>query len=607
MQTELGDVLRRNGQALLAVGSGGSFTAAAYAAFLHEEVCGGVARPATPLDCVNTAQKLTDFSALLISAGGRNRDALQACQAFIDAEPDSFSVLCASPRSPLAKLAHEAGAKCIVVAPPSGKDGFLATNSLLAFCTLLCRAYCPSEPLAASIEEMLGSSLEDYAKDLSRVSRAVLARETILVLHGQATRAVAIDLESKFSEAALGSIHVSDFRNFGHGRHHWLAKRASSTGVIALVHGDDDALATKTLNPLPASVPRCKIEICGTRHTATLGGLVAAFFLTQLAGKARGIDPGRPSVPRFGSKLYSVKMPALRRTTRIDAAARRKMRVAHIETVEAWRERAERALARIEAARFRGVVVDYDGTICSQEDRLAGLRTETATALVRLIREGMMLAIATGRGQSVTKELRKAFPEDAWPHVVVGYYNGGHITRLDEGIPASVKDVAPALTSILERLRADARLMSLADLEARRPQIQVKPHDAKNAELIWSLVERHLIAVEEPRLCAVLSSHSLDILAPGVTKLAVVTELERICGGVALRVGDRGRHPGNDFALLDSAIGLSVDEVSPSEDRCWNFTSPGARGSAGAIEYLDAIERDGTSFRFALKGAADIS
>ena len=66
-------------------------------------------------------------------------------------------------------------------------------------------------------------------------------QETILVLYGAEGRIGAIDLESKFTEAALGNLHIADYRNFAHGRHHWLAKRGTSSGVLALVApGDRD-------------------------------------------------------------------------------------------------------------------------------------------------------------------------------------------------------------------------------------------------------------------------------------------------------------------------------------------------------------------------------
>ena len=59
-------------------------------------------------------------------------------------------------------------------------------------------------------------------------------REHWLVLYDPSCRSIATDMESRFSEAALGSIKTSDMRNFAHGRHHWIAKREAASAVIIL-------------------------------------------------------------------------------------------------------------------------------------------------------------------------------------------------------------------------------------------------------------------------------------------------------------------------------------------------------------------------------------
>ena len=61
---------------LLAIGSGGSATAAHLAALLHRFHAGAFARYATPLDILLSEPNLSDTSALLLSASGKNRDVL---------------------------------------------------------------------------------------------------------------------------------------------------------------------------------------------------------------------------------------------------------------------------------------------------------------------------------------------------------------------------------------------------------------------------------------------------------------------------------------------------------------------------------------------------
>lgn len=597
--TVLREALRSASGPLLAVGSGGSFTAAAYAAFLHEETHGYLARPATPLDAVDAAAKLRGFHMLLISSGGRNRDGLQACEALLRAEPASATILTASEGSPLAALGRRYDANVFEYDLPVPKDGFLATNSLFAFCALIGRAYGGDEghlpPTMGELSET--ASLTDVAEQIRSQAQSLLEREALLVLHGASSRAAAIDVESKFSEAALGSVHLSDYRNFGHGRHHWLAKRAHRTGIVAFVHADEHALAKRTLAQLPADVPRLCIPLQGGSQRAMLQGLLAGYQLVAAVGRQRDIDPGRPGVPAFGSRLYSLRMAEPRALSQVEAAARRKQCGRSGASVDpAWQSAAGAAAAVIENARFSSIAIDYDGTLCAPRERFATVREEIATELVRLARAGVRFGIATGRGKSVRDALRKSIPERLWGQFQIGYYNGGLVTGMAEELPRSVLEPRKELEPVLRALKKAARLDELATFEPRHPQITIECRRREDAECVWEIVQRCVADSAPPGVTLVRSSHSIDVLAPSVTKLAVVEALP----GPVLRIGDRGRFPGNDFALLDDPLGLSVDEVSSSATHCWNLLSAGHRGVVGTLEYLRAIRADGKRFRIAL-------
>ena len=178
----------------------------------------------------------------LLSAGGGNVDILAAFQALAAREPRQLSILCGKTTSPLAEAAREhAYSDLVIYEPPTGRDGFLATNSLLAFVTLLARAYgsefeeCSPEfdTRAANILTLLRN--DEHWETWHKLTIPLWTRNTTLVLHGPTTRIGAIDLESKFTEAAVGNLQIADYRNFAHGRHHWLAKRASESAVLAFV------------------------------------------------------------------------------------------------------------------------------------------------------------------------------------------------------------------------------------------------------------------------------------------------------------------------------------------------------------------------------------
>jgi hypothetical protein len=89
------------------------------------------------------------------------------------------------------------------------------------------------------------------------------------------------------------------------------------------------------------------------------------------------------------------------------------------------------------------------------------------------------------------------------------------------------------------------------------------------------------------------SSHSVDILAPGVSKLRVldfVRERSAEKDTPLLCIGDSGAWPGNDYDLLSSPHALSVDQVSTRLDTCWNLLPAGCSGPTGLVTYLRAAE-----------------
>lgn len=168
--------------------------------------------------------------------------------------------------------------------PPAGKDGFLATNSLLAFTTLLARAYAavfdplvPWDEVVATIAPLTQSSGREFK--LGELEQQLFGRD-LRQSYSSALRQKSARLtsNSKFTEAALGVAQLADYRNFAHGRHHWLAKRGNDTAVLAFITDNDKAIANRTLDLIPEDVPVARLEIEGCGPAALLGSLLAALY-----------------------------------------------------------------------------------------------------------------------------------------------------------------------------------------------------------------------------------------------------------------------------------------------------------------------------------------
>lgn len=567
---------------LLAIGSGGSATGAHLAALLHRFHARGFARPATPLEVLLSEPNLHDDAALFLSASGKNLDALAALEHCIQHDARAIATLCTQRGSPLvaATRRFERG-YAFEEETPWGKDGFLATNSLLATCVFIARAYGTRLP-----EQLSSSAGKCLVPDLER-------QYTVLVLHGGWASPAATDLESKLHESAIASVHVSDYRNFGHGRHLWLARRGSSTIVVTLVTPETSGLAQRTRALLPPEVPVVELRTTHDGPIGTIDLLLQCFQLVATLGELQAFDPGRPRVPEFGRKLYHLAPPVIARNQ--PAPVTRKV----ARTQQLGRDQPTEVLSalggfikRLCATKLGALVLDYDGTLCSRVERFGVLRPELASECCRLLDAGLVIGIATGRGRSVRESLQKALPQTLWDRVVLGYYNGGEIASLvRDDVPFRDAHTEAPLDVALGLLESDPLLQGIASFTARRRQITVEPARSVSTLALASHVMTLLAPLEERGVRVLTSSHSVDVLPLGVGKLAVVDDVRRRIRedlGV-LCIGDRGAWPGNDCALLSHEPSLSVDEVSASLNTCWNISPLGVSGVKATLGYLQSI------------------
>ncbi len=603
---------------LLAIGSGGSLTAAHALADIHQHSTNRISTVATPLEAIARPLE-TGVAIWLLSAGGGNADILAAAKALIMREPRQIAVLCGRHNSPLADLCRQhTYVDLLIYPPPTGKDGFVATNSLLGFTALMTRAYVTQfegdvgwTNVVERIEPLL-SEKSDAVLAWEQAIRPLWTRPTTLVLHGPSTRIGAIDLESKFTEAAIGNLQFADYRNFAHGRHHWLAKRGQTSAVLAFVSDDDRALADRTLALIPRNIPQVRLELAGPPPAAALAALVAALRIAGWAGQARGIDPGRPGVPEFGRKLFNLRPPKPSRrastgrlSDRDAAAITRKSglfpgRLEELGELDRWRMALDSFRDRLRSAAFVGVVLDYDGTIVDTRHRFDPPRDDITMQLIRIIEAGAQLAIATGRGVSVRRDLQACLPKALWSRVLVGYYNGAEVAGLDDDeAPDGTDRTCEALAPLAAALRAQPELANAADQTDRRFQITLNARRVMPENRLWNLVHQVLLLTNRTDSAITRSGHSIDIVAPGVSKLNVVDRLkDRVGSAPILKIGDRGRWPGNDYELLRGDYALSVDEISVDSATCWNLAQCGQRGIAVTMDYLSSLGLSDGALRF---------
>ena len=594
---------------MLMVGSGGSFSMATLAAGLHECATGQVARAITPLEAVSKDHRRAGLACF--SASGRNRDIITAFRASAVREMEPLSALVLAQRAPLQELqAKFSYADVVCMGHPSFKDGFLAVASLVASSILLVRAYravfghsqnCFPETVAELVHDATSFPNPDGIREEAR--RMMRKRDYASVLYSPELAAAAVDLESRFVEAALGPLHTADMRNFGHGRHFWMARKAQATCVFALISEKQNRLGEQTLALLPKEAATMPIYFRGAADLQAVAGLIAGLFVTESAAELAGVDPGKPGVPAFGRKLYNLK-PILERSTQADlnqaAALRRKgVRLDDPFWASSYRE----ALRTINSSRYEALVVDYDGTLCDTRRRTEPISAEIADELSRLVKEGAVLGLATGRGLSAAVQLRASLPPCLHDRVLVGYYNGAAIRRLtDRDDPAIT--VPCAATALVDALEGDPMFSG----RVRSNSVQISIGVARGTRMEAAAAQVILLMRGNGVDGEVLTSgHSVDVCLAGQSKEDLVRAVRTSFGlgqGPVLRIGDRGRHPGNDWKLLDSSHGLSVHEVSGHPIHCWALAPAGAMGVQATAHYLRGLRWSSSGGRMKLSPAA---
>ena len=656
------------GRPLLVVGSGGSLSACHFAARLHETWARLPARVLTPLEFVRHPPPQA-AGVLLLSAGGGNPDILAAATHAIAAEYAPVVGLCTRADTMLgAALARHRHAVIVEYVGPSRNDGFLATNSLVSTATLLARAYdvrlpadLPALGSAPAEAGVLGGGepatsdnvLASFPRSADTV--AALCRPSVIALAGGWATPAATDLESRWSEAGFGTVTVTDARNFAHGRHSGLVRRMADTAVVGIVTGDDATLVERTLGQLPRAAHPTLLRTPLSGEVGALDLLVSVIRLAGAVGQRVGVDPGRPAVPAFGRALYHAGItrrqlaaeraasaptpdtgavrprdtapvisghtassrPATAIDTRMDLWIRRKVSVAVWQGApalarERWRAACRAWVAGVESASIGGVVFDFDGTLCEVTERFSAPAAAVGDAIARLVNAGLQVGVATGRGDSVLEALRTILPHAVWPVITVGMYNGGVLCQLDES-PGIAADEAPEVARARTALQQSLVLAEVARFRVRPAQLTVHSARPLPEGMLHRLVLDALAAtVPDLSLQVFSSGHTVDVIAPAVTKLRVVDAVRRSIhaaprqrGPVAqsaatpatvvpsrldvMTIGDQGQAGGNDGPLLAHPLGLSVEHASSTMTGCWNVAPTGLRRTAAMLAYLEAL------------------
>ena len=606
---------------IIGVGSGGSYTVASLLCSLHEAYTGRVSRPSTPLEVICNPTLASASPVFLISAEGKNPD---ICEALMRARRHSartVHVICNREDSPLVAMAKELSeAKCHIFGLPK-KDGYLATNSLLFDAVLIARTYgeldLGSEIFPPTLHDLrLGDSIiQQWVEQVRRFAERATKCGAVLVTYSPLLRPIAADFESKLAESALLHCQLADLRSFAHGRHLWLSERPDDCTILALIDPPLQALWEHTASLIPKPENCLAMSLGGSTPADLIAGLVAQMHLIAALAKQVNRDPAKPTVQQFGRDLYYAAVSTLveRPSAPNNAGLQSKADVlgAH------WPAKSQRIVisralevAREELARqeFRAIVFDYDGTLCPSQRRDAPPPAPIVAHLQRLIENGIVVGLASGRGGSMQEHLKTVIPERLWGYIHLGLYNGGWRTNLGGKLPEQeeTSEFLSHVTRIARRLQSLGA--PIVDIRPTPPfQVSIRFREGIATEPMWFVIADALKEAGLDLSRMVRSKHSIDVLASGVGKSLLIADIiqkHKVEPFKILTMGDQGAWPGNDAALLEHRYSLSVDIPSRRIDRGWKFAPEHKRNVDATLWYLDRINITNNTFSIEI---ADVS
>lgn len=583
------------------IGSGGSYSAAVAVALMRELATASPTSAVTPLQFISLSRRMPDVLAFLLSAEGKNRDILHVARQAIAADHvvGALTLTTSSPLSEIAKATR--GIRVFAHQMPWMKDGYLATNSLLATVLLFYKAFFGNDAITALAKTLLNrTTIADRRAAIGKLPVPGFAPgDGVLILHGEGAKTFAIDLESKISESALAVVSVVDLRQFAHGRHLQLSTARLGVLVVVAFATSERRLAEATVQQFPAGTRVVNVALTSEDSAAAaIEGILEASYLMELLARSAPYDIGNPPVGAIGRAIHGIDPKAF--TDWIPAldchsvGSQRKSPASRVDAAARFRAFAasEAYIQRLDNAHIKAIVCDFDGTLCRAENRYGGIDPDVLARLIKLSEQGMIVAVASGRGDSLHENLRSVVPKHLQERMLIGLYSGSYILRLNEAYEK------PAPNNEFEALFEwmDRTAYGCPDNpwdKVKGGQFSLRVASPREARRLHAGIVAWLRRTQRHDWRAYRSGHSVDVLDANTSKLLVLGAVSQEFGldpeTEVLCIGDCGHEEGNDFELLRHPLGLSVDGVSIELDSCWNYARAGCSQAEATLEYLEGL------------------
>jgi len=554
------------------VGSGGALALAKMWQLIHESNGFGIASTLTPYEF--HFSKSTPDIVVIISASGKNHDIINAFNNAVD-RGCKVLIFTTSPKSRLVRLSKEYPTQSIAIHPYKSvpKDGFLAVNSIIAISCLMIHIETILTGNDFHDESPVAQAIDHHSKEEFNLNGNI-SSTTLQILSSEWGAPAGLDLEARLAESGCIPCFLTDPRNFGHGRFIWLDIKKETTNIIIFHTPSSISYISRFKRSILQSSVPCHTVTSPYEHSiAAVYCLTRSILIFSELSKKIGIDPGKPNVPEWGKKLHRLQL------------AKRK----------SLQPKFGKASFPALSKSFAGIVLDMDGTLVNTKDRFYPIRNEIIKELERLFEEGIVVGVATGRGFSAVKTMKKQITDSYHDRIIMGLYNGTLLTNLSK-VSEDFIGYWP-LQSIITSLLKET-VSGKVEISARPTQISLHKITKLEKENVLRKI-RNSLGQHLPFIKIKESGHSIDILPFWATKITVVQAVFEATNSNVLCIGDQGQIGGNDEELLSWTPSICVGKTRPVSDQClWIGKEKQLQESLGTLYVLKIIRKDEKLFKF---------
>lgn len=286
-----------------AIGTGGSFPVAYFAANALNIGSKRFVCPIRPLDFIRTGQKC-DYI-LVFTYSGKTTDCARAIDHARELDVKKIILVTGVKKPYLRSYLRKDSDEILSYAGKAREKGFVSIAGTVTPCALIAMvAANQANPVSwqRTLSEMYDSS-RNIGRCAEKVYDQILRHEFVDVFGGGDSWPAMLDLESKFIESGIGRVTIHEAKDFSHGRFIKALERKQSTMLFFTVgiHSDYEEKLSEILSRYGDVVN------INTAYSGILGSLdllIKEQFLVISIGKMLKIDISKPRIPRKALDLY---------------------------------------------------------------------------------------------------------------------------------------------------------------------------------------------------------------------------------------------------------------------------------------------------------------